>query len=309
MIIVTTPKYRLNEIDPDAEDGDDDYDENEMITEHPHFGSHTTKQPNNHTAFSTTQFSHHYETSTIKHNFNNEDFGKADTDQDIYTYPNGHRFYNYSQSSHNQTSYSANHPQHNVSFSDHDRDPHYVEEEVRRVHFNYSPNSPPLHHYPSRTHHESSSSSSHSEGSHSKETVHVDTNKHKETEFHNTFNYSIDLGGETTDFKNRTVHSLPSNNNNSHGSGDLDVSVVTADGVETITTATLSPWDHVPVFLPNPIDRCRADDKVRCGDSSIYICTDQECDGRSDCPGGEDEENCPSEGICVHVHHLLYILT
>lgn len=283
-----------------------------MITEHPHFGSHTTKQPKHHTSVSSTEFNsvskhnfdrdHHYDTSTIKHN---EDFGKADTDQDIYTYPdNENHLHNYSHSSHNQTSYSANHPQHNVSFSHHNRDPHYVEEDVRRVHYNFgagsSRNSPPLHHYPSQRHHESSSSSSHSQGSHSKETAHVETNKHKETEFHNTFNYSIDLGGETTVFKNRTVHTLPSNNNNSAGSGNLDVSVVTADGVETITTATLSPWDNFPVPIPNPIDRCRADDKVRCGDSSIYICTDQECDGRRDCPGGEDEENCPSEGICVH---------
>lgn len=42
-------------------------------------------------------------------------------------------------------------------------------------------------------------------------------------------------------------------------------------------------------------DRCRADDKVRCADGSVFICTDQQCDGKPDCPGGDDEENCPPE--------------
>lgn len=46
-----------------------------------------------------------------------------------------------------------------------------------------------------------------------------------------------------------------------------------------------------------PRDRCRADDKVRCADGSIYICADQKCDGKWDCPGGADEANCTKNGL------------
>uniref|UniRef100_A0A182W102 SEA domain-containing protein n=1 Tax=Anopheles minimus TaxID=112268 RepID=A0A182W102_9DIPT len=38
-----------------------------------------------------------------------------------------------------------------------------------------------------------------------------------------------------------------------------------------------------------PTDLCRGDDKVRCGQTSVYICDVQRCDGRPDCPNGEDE--------------------
>jgi hypothetical protein len=40
-------------------------------------------------------------------------------------------------------------------------------------------------------------------------------------------------------------------------------------------------------------DECRGDDKFRCGTTSTYICEVEKCDGVSNCPNGEDEENCP----------------
>jgi hypothetical protein len=51
----------------------------------------------------------------------------------------------------------------------------------------------------------------------------------------------------------------------------------------------------IPEGQPPPIDRCRADDKVRCADGTVYICNVQLCDGKPDCPGGDDEANCPAE--------------
>lgn len=49
------------------------------------------------------------------------------------------------------------------------------------------------------------------------------------------------------------------------------------------------PIGIIPVTYPTHQGRCRADDKVRCGNTTIEICADQECDGNPDCPGGEDE--------------------
>lgn len=37
---------------------------------------------------------------------------------------------------------------------------------------------------------------------------------------------------------------------------------------------------------------CRADDQVRCSDGTV-ICGHHRCDGHRDCPGGDDEQNCP----------------
>ncbi|XP_052863350.1 basement membrane-specific heparan sulfate proteoglycan core protein [Anopheles cruzii] len=56
------------------------------------------------------------------------------------------------------------------------------------------------------------------------------------------------------------------------------------------------------------LDKCRGDDKVRCGQTPVFICAIQKCDGHVDCPNGEDEDpdRCPScdcskeEFFCDH---------
>ncbi|XP_053672067.1 basement membrane-specific heparan sulfate proteoglycan core protein [Anopheles nili] len=54
------------------------------------------------------------------------------------------------------------------------------------------------------------------------------------------------------------------------------------------------PLFREPVHAPSQ-DLCRGDDKVPCGQSSVYICAVQWCDNTPDCPNGEDEnpDECP----------------
>lgn len=49
--------------------------------------------------------------------------------------------------------------------------------------------------------------------------------------------------------------------------------------------------------VPEVDDRCRSDEKIRCGTSSVFICEIEKCDGTEHCPNGEDEENCPGHDV------------
>lgn len=78
------------------------------------------------------------------------------------------------------------------------------------------------------------------------------------------------------------------------GSGEVEESPrrtteVDEEGFVPVVTASPSP-------SPNVTTKCRGDDMVPCGNTGVYICEIQQCDGKADCPGGDDEVNCPPTG-------------
>nr|CAD7404401.1 unnamed protein product [Timema poppensis] len=75
---------------------------------------------------------------------------------------------------------------------------------------------------------------------------------------------------------------------------NYEPSTTTTPSTPGTTATTISTTTSTSTARSFPIqDKCRADDKVRCADGSIYICRVHICDGNPDCPQGDDEKDCP----------------
>lgn len=74
-----------------------------------------------------------------------------------------------------------------------------------------------------------------------------------------------------------------------------EVVELTTTSTTTVAPITLTEAPKV-LNISKPIeDRCRGDDKFRCGTSNIVICETERCDGTVQCDNGEDEVDCPKE--------------
>lgn len=79
----------------------------------------------------------------------------------------------------------------------------------------------------------------------------------------------------------------------------------TTDVLETVEATITSANTEAPstiteasnaLNISKPLeDRCRGDDKFRCGTSNIIICETERCDGTEQCDNGEDEVDCPKD--------------
>ncbi|XP_058452453.1 basement membrane-specific heparan sulfate proteoglycan core protein isoform X2 [Malaya genurostris] len=71
---------------------------------------------------------------------------------------------------------------------------------------------------------------------------------------------------------------------NGEDKGDREVGIVppTVPVMKSSVDASSNAITHTE-------DKCRGDDKFRCGQTNVFICEVQKCDGKRDCPNGEDE--------------------
>ncbi|XP_058821183.1 basement membrane-specific heparan sulfate proteoglycan core protein isoform X2 [Topomyia yanbarensis] len=62
-----------------------------------------------------------------------------------------------------------------------------------------------------------------------------------------------------------------------------------ADIMPPMVAETEIPAETSTHIITYTEDKCRGDDKFRCGQTNVFICEVQKCDGQRDCPNGEDE--------------------